>query len=72
MIEFSEEQKIKHDLVNVISNNYAMAMLKNKKTVNAIKDSRTAIRDALNNNKISKEIYNSLAKSIDQIFEYME
>jgi len=69
VIEFNLEQKIRHELINIISNNYAMVYLKKKNVFEAIQDCRILINDAFIHNKISKDTYTMLLESINRTFD---
>jgi hypothetical protein len=69
VIEFNLEQKIRHGLINIISNNYAMVYLEKKNIFEAIQDCRILISEAFIHNKISKDTYTMLLESINRTFD---
>ena len=69
MITLTSEGKIRHNLVNIITNNQAMVYLKRKNISNAIKDCKLTIYETYRDKKISIEIFNQLLEIVNETFE---
>jgi len=67
-MEFTIEQKVRHDLINIITRKYADTFLKDKPLTVAAEESRVIISDALESKKISNKIYDDLVNVINKTF----